>query len=290
MIRSYNDVARLLSRWDYALEAVEAYGRALESAMCNRDAASLLESVTYRYEHGGDVPIRDVLSGMDGFAEACGERNYTMRMLPYLCMLEGAEKRYASAGIGEDVYTDSFADLLWKTRECKRIYGVYGSFVAPWFYRFFELKCFALGRLQFEFASFKADAPLSPGQRVINVHIPSCGALRHEDCEAAYARAVSFFGCGREKSVPFVCDSWLLHPLCSGLDEASGIRRFAADYELLYVIDDPQCSDMWIIFGVPWTGDASALPENTSLQRIFRRRLLAGGSVGRGYGLYNRKL
>lgn len=283
-------VAHALARWDYAPDAVRTYGRALESAMRLPEAAALLENTVSAYAAGEDPDIRSVLSRMDGYAKECNESPYTMRMLPYICMLDEAHTKYELHGIGEDIYSGSFADLLWKTRECHSIYGVWGSFVAPWFYRFFELKCFALGRLQFEFTQFKADAPLARGERVINVHIPSSGPLLTEDCEASYDMAVRFFGYAGEKSVPFVCDSWLLHPLCAQLGAASGIRRFASNYELLYVIDDPECSDMWRIFGEPWTGDASALPEDTELRRIFKRRLLSGGSVGRGYGLYQRKV
>lgn len=137
-------VKQLLSRWDYAPEAVETYGRAMEAAWDHPGAGELLRGVISAYESGTAIEMRDVLTAMDGFAAECGEIPYTMRMLPYLCLLEPAEARYSAAGIGEDVYQDSFADLLWKTRECHKIYGVWGSFVAPWFYRFFELKCFAL--------------------------------------------------------------------------------------------------------------------------------------------------
>ena len=183
-------VRRLLSRWDYAPEAVEAYGRAMERAMRNAGAHEALERAVDGYEAGGDMDIRALLAQMDGFAAPCGESPYTMRMLPYIAMLDGAAARYGSAGIGEKVYHDSFADLLWKTRECHRVYGVWGSFVAPWFYRFFELKCFALGRLQFEFTSFNADGPLESARRPLSAtpgyctrsaghcrRIPAYGAL-----------------------------------------------------------------------------------------------------------------
>ena len=283
-------VRRVLSRWDYDADAVAAYARAMEAAMRLPESAEVLERTAADYASGKSLNIKSVLAQMDGFAPVCGESPYTMRMLPYICMLDAAHHRYDEAGIGEDVYTGSFADLLWKTRECRRVYGIWGTFAAPWFYRFFELKCFALGRLQFEFTAFSADGPLVRGERVINVHIPSSGPLNHADCEESYDRAAGFFGFRGGDTVPFVCDSWMLHPLCAGLDEGSGIRRFAADYTLLRVIDDPDRSDVWRIFDVPWSGDASALPENTSLQRLFRRQLLSGGTIGRGYGLYLRKV
>ena len=102
-------------------------------------------------------------------------------------------------------------------------------------------------------------------------------------------RAARFFGFGPGKAAPFVCDSWLLHPLCAGLAEDAGIRRFAAAYRLLHVTEDPDHMDMWIIFGRPWDGDAVGLPEDTALRRLFKGYLLSGGSVGRGYGLYLRQ-
>ena len=281
-------VKQLLSPWDYHPEAVETYGRAMEAAMALPEARTLLEGTVAAYEAGENLDIRGVLAQMDGFAAPCCHSPYTMRMLPYLCLLEPARAKYAAAGLDGGIYHDSFADLLWKTRECHRIYGVWGSFVAAWFYRFFELKCFALGRLQFELTAFQADAPLARGTQVINVHIPSSGPLEAAQCEDSYARAVDFFGFDRQKPVPFVCDSWLLHPLCAGLGEGSAIRRFAARYQLLYVIDDPGYGDMWILFGRPWDRNPSSLPEDTTLQRIFKTHLLSGGSVGRGYGLYLR--
>lgn len=282
------DVRRILAPWDYDPDAVRTYGRALEAVVGHPEARAVLEQTVSAYEAGKEVEIRAVLSAMDNFAEVCGESAYTMRMLPYLCLLEPARLKYKAAGLDEAVYHDSFADLLWKTRECRRIYGVWGSFVAGWFYRFFALKCFALGRLQFEWTDFRDDAPLERGTPVLNVHVPSSGPLRAEDCEASYDRAARFFGFGPGETVPFVCDSWLLHPLCAGLPEQSGIRRFAAAYRLLHVTDDPDCGDMWIIFGRPWDGNAAALPEDTALRRLFKEHLLSGGRVGRGYGLYLR--
>lgn len=281
-------VKKLLAPWPYAPEAVETYGRALEKAMRDGNARAVLCKTVNTYESGEELDIRAVLKEMDKAAEASGESAYTMRVLPYLCMLEPARTKYAAAGLSEELYVDSFADLLWKTRECYKIYGVYGSFVAAWFYRFFALKCFALGRLQFEYTAFKAAAPLGHGAQVINVHIPSSGPLRKADCESSYERAASFFDCNVGGKTPFVCDSWLLHPLCAELPPDSAIRRFASDYELLEVIEDPSCADMWILFGKSWNGELSALPENTTLQRIFKKHLLAGGSVGRGYGFYLR--
>ncbi|MFR5781047.1 MAG: hypothetical protein ACLUEK_04015 [Oscillospiraceae bacterium] len=70
------------------------------------------------------------------------------------------------------------------------------------------------------------------------------------------------------------------------MPEGSGIRSFAADYELQFVTDDPKFLDVWNIFGCAWTGSAADLPADTTLRRLWRDYLLRGGVPGRGYGLY----
>ena len=197
-----------------------------------------------------------------------------MRMLPLIAALDAAEVKYRERGLSGEMFRDSFADLLWKTLECGRRHGVWGSTAALWTWGFFEFRIFGLGRLQFEPVEY-AGAP------ALSVHIPSSGPLRHPDCADSYARAADFFGLRR-----FVCDSWLLHPVCHGLPEGSGIRSFAADYELQFVTDDPKFLDVWNIFGCAWTGSAADLPADTTLRRLWRDYLLRGGVPGRGYGLY----
>ena len=172
-------VRRLLSRWDYPAEAVDTLGRAMESAMGHPRTRALLDGASEAYGAGAELDMEGVLAQISDMAADCGEHPFTMQLLPYLRMLESAERRYAAVGISQEIYEATFADLLCKARECRRVYGVWGSFVASWFTGFFELKRFALGRLQFEFSSFEADEPLPRGERVINVHIPARTARTH---------------------------------------------------------------------------------------------------------------
>lgn len=269
------DAAKILSRWPYSDAAVAAYSTAMTAAFSDARVRGIIEAICADYAGDRPIDMRARLAELAGLAGALGEHEYTVKMLPYIALLDAAWEKYRERGIPREIYLDSFADLLWKTRECRTRHGVYGSAVAFWHWRFFELKCFALGRLQFEPVEYDS-AP------ALNVHIPSSGRLIYEDCVSSYQRAREFFGMSR-----FVCDSWLLHPACRGLGEGSGIRRFAADYELQYVTDDPQFLDVWNIFGMPFTGDCAALPADTSLRRLWRDYLLGGGVPGRGFGLYN---
>lgn len=268
------DVRRILSRWPYPEAAVAAYSTAMTAAFGNSEVRCEIETSAADYEAGEEIDARALLARMEELALDCGVSAYTMRMLPLIALLDTAEKKYSERGLSEEMFRNSFADLLWKTLECERFHGIWGSTAALWTWRFFEFRIFGLGRLQFEPIEFGGKAALS-------VHIPSSGPLIYADCQDSYARAAEFFGFSR-----FFCDSWLLHPVCRGLPENSGIRRFASDYELQFVTDDPKFLDVWNIFGTAWTGDASALPADTSLRRLWREHLLSGGVPGRGSGLY----
>ena len=269
------DTEKILSRWPYSDAAVVAYSTAMTAAFEHPGARGIIEALHERYVGGEDIDMRAALAELVAYAPELGVHEFTVKMLPLIALLEAAREKYRERGISGEIYDSSFADLLWKTRECRARHGVYGTAVAFWHWRFFELKCFALGRLQFEPVEYD-------GAPALNVHIPSSGRLRNEDCAESYGRAYEFFGIRR-----FVCDSWLLHPVCRGLNGGSGIRAFAEDYELQYVTDDPQFLDVWNIFGVPFTGDYAALPADTSLQRLWRGYLMSGGVPGRGFGTYN---
>lgn len=269
------DVGKILAHWPYDDAAVAACSTAMTAVFSNPSTRGIIEAIHEDYVRGADIDMRARLAELAAYAPALGEHEYTVKLLPYIALLDAAWDKYRERGISGGIYEDSFADLLWKTRECRARHGVYGTAAAFWHWRFFELKCFALGRLQFERVEYE-------GAPALNVHIPSSGRLVYEDCERSYRRAYEFFGIRR-----FVCDSWLLHPVCRGLDGDSGIRAFASDYELQYVTDDPQFLDVWNIFGVPYSGDASAMPGNTSLQRLWKEHLMGGGVPGRGLGLFS---
>lgn len=268
------DVKKTLSRWPYPEAAVAAYSTAMTAAFGHNGARELIEQAAGACAAGERTDIRTLLTRLGALSGECGVPELTLRQLPLIAALDAARERYRALGLTEEMFRESFADLLWKSRECRQRFGVWGSAAASWTWGFFELRIFALGRLQFE--------PLEyAGRPALNVHIPSSGPLRRPDCLDSYARAREFFGHGR-----FVVDSWLLHPVCRALRPDSGIRQFMEDYELQFVTDDPEFLDVWNIFGVPWEGDAEKLPADTSLRRIWRDYLLAGGRPGRGFGLY----
>lgn len=187
-------------------------------------------------------------------------------------------ERYAEKGAGDDIFWDSMVDFRCKINECKKVYGVWGIDPITWYAGFFEAKIFKLGRLEYEVRD----------EGVYSVHIPSCGALHHEDVLDSYKRAYVFFG-GKDGAIlPFLCSSYLLFPAYQKtvFPENGNIHRFAEDFTIIRIDDKQNFRDAWRVFDRPYTGDLSVLPQNTSLQCAFIAYMKENDNFGTGLGLF----
>lgn len=144
------NVKRILARWPYPEAAVEAYSTAMTAAFGHPGAWELIEKAVDNCAAGEKTDIRALLDALGALSEECGVPSQTLRQLPLIASLDAAEARYRALGLSGEMFRDSFADLLWKTRECFRRFGVWGSAAAAWDWGFFELRIFGIGRLQFE--------------------------------------------------------------------------------------------------------------------------------------------
>ena len=187
-------------------------------------------------------------------------------------------ERYAEKGAGDNIFWESMVDFRCKINECKKVYGVWGIDPITWYAGFFEAKIFKLGRLEYEVRD----------EGVYSVHIPSCGALHHEDVLDSYKRAYVFFG-GKDGAIlPFLCSSYLLFPAYQKavFPENGNIHRFAEDFTIIRIDDKQNFRDAWRVFDRPYTGDLTVLPQNTSLQRAFVAYMKENDNFGTGLGLF----
>lgn len=201
---------------------------------------------------------------------------YTMAVL--CANVPVIRERYAEKGAGDDIFWDSMIDFRCKINECKKVYGVWGIDPITWYAGFFEAKIFKLGRLEYEVRD----------EGVYSVHIPSCGALHHEDVLDSYKRAYVFFG-GKDGAIlPFLCSSYLLFPAYQKavFPENGNIHRFAEDFTIIRIDDKQNFRDAWRVFDRPYTGDLTVLPQNTSLQRAFVAYMKENDNFGTGLGLF----
>lgn len=81
----------------------------------------------------------------------------------------------------------------------------------------------------------------------------------------------------------FYCNSRLLYPRNREIiTPPSNILKFMDLFEI--VQSHERTDDLWRIFGTQDTENHAALPEDTSLMRAFKRRLMSGVSVVCGCG------
>ena len=235
-------------------------------------------------------------------AKAGNEVEMDGRVTQFICFLcagKHLREMYEKRGLPLNVYHDTMRDLRYKLMECYKMHGVWGSFVASWFYGAFVLERFEIGRLQYEFANHFATEgnltvcgiELTPETPILNLHIPSSGPLTQEAVDDSLSRAYKFM----EKYYPqyirdgkmvIECGSWLLYPRHREfLPEGSNILRFMDNFDIVHSYEDDGFGDCWRIFNVNWEHDASLLPRNSSLQRAYADWLAAGNRAGEGHGV-----
>lgn len=239
--------------------------------------------------------LGEILGRLDILAGELDIHPYTLHFYFLMGSTEGLQKKYKEAGLPESLFWHTIADLRYKLLECKDVYGLWGTFVAGWYPGFFDMTRFALGRLQFEWAGFPLEryenhgVSLHKGDRVLNMHIPSCGPLTKEARMDAYRQAYRFFD--RETAgapLPMMCESWLLYPGHRDfLPAGSNILDFLNDFDILEKrdMDKENFGDLWRIFGRDYTLPAGELPTDTTLRQVYRDRLLSGKPVGLALGV-----
>ncbi len=248
----------------------------------------------YRDMQEGEIGFGEALESLNEKAEACAISAYTLHFLFLVSCTQPLREQYRAQGISEQIFWDTMDDFRCKLMECRECKGVWGTFVASWYGGFLECTRFALGRFQYERSEFsreryeKAGLVLQKGDAVINFHIPSSGQPFDEQARlASYRSAYEFFGC-RESGEPLklVCSSWLLYKGHEEfLPERSNILSFMRDFDIIDSWDNDNFGDAWRVFGRYAEQPIEQLPEDTSLRRAFKQRLLEGKKTGGGYGV-----
>lgn len=233
--------------------------------------------------------------GVAELADKSGVNVMSMDMLFFLMCAKLLEDDYRQNGLDDSLYLEIMKDLTYKLEETKKLHDVWGSHTFSWYHRIFTMRTFALGRFQYTDGYFKGedmkigDFTLAKGQPVYDIHIPSSGPMTAEKRLDSYKKAYNFFKKPGEQYVVFACGSWLLYPGNREVfAQGSNLMGFMDDFTPVSCEEptpDNLFRDAWRVFYVPYNGDTSALPADTSLQRSYIKWLGEGGGVGRGYGV-----
>ena len=233
-----------------------------------------------------------VQAAVDLFPEE--ENPHILNLLAWLQLIPYLRQRYAAHGFGEEILYASLSDLPEKVKECKSVYDVCGVF-SRWFFLFFDLKVFSLGRLYYEIAAFDADSfctdalQLQRGDTVLSCHIPAKGRLSEEDILSSLRQAYTFFGhLFPGHILPVVCHSWLLWPPYDRqvFPENGNLHRFVQNFRIISTTATGQTfPDCWRVFGKMYGGHTDGFPSDTTLRRNFLTYLNHAGEHGSGYGI-----
>lgn len=120
---------------------------------------------------------------------------------------------------------------------------------------------------------------LTRGDAVIEMHIPSGGALSSEVCERDIARGRELFDRHFGGYRALTMTSWLLDPQIKHLlGKETNLTRFADRFERF-----PVKSNGYDVFEYVWclppTTPLSELPENSSISRTVKAHLQSGGHI-----------
>ncbi len=297
MIKTKIYLKEFFEFYNYPENAVKEFIGAYEKLEGNENLSFLLEN----FYKDTSIGMGKVENLMDEAAEVCGVHKYTAKFLFYALLSKELKEVYKKRGFDEQIYIDSMEDLRYKAVECFDVYGVWGFFATTWFYNFFRLECFKLGRLEFEIIGLNLDnldqneftvagRTIKAGMPVINIHIPSSREPFNKQARLdSYDKAYHFFNDVLGKNIDvFACGSWLLYDKNKEiLGEKSNIVDFANDFNILgsWEYKDPWY-DMWRIFGKYGTGPIDVLPRETSLQRAYADFISGGGIPGASKGVF----
>jgi len=219
---------------------------------------------------------------------------YTLDLIFVLHCSEFLRLEYLKNNINEELFYNAMNDITYKLRECLSVKKVFGhSNVANWYYGFFVLKRFALGRLQYDVTTFVWDKvnidgfEIEPQDNVLGCHIPSGSPLLQKDCIESYKMAYKLFPqCVKNGVLVIRCASWLLYPeYLPVFGENSNTGLFARNFNVFDRVEDPEFKNCWRVFGIDYTDDISKYPLDTTMRRNFAEYIKNGGSHGVGKGV-----
>ncbi|GEM_PF-96595 len=196
------------------------------------------------------------------------------------------------------VFEDSMTEFAIWEKVCEAKTGAPGLKEADWLARTLRQELHRIGRFQYEIVTMKSklakvgDITIPEGTAVINIHIPEGEPITKEKRIDSYKKAFAFF----KDKVPllngnlvYTCSSWLFYPAHREfLQEGSNIVSFMDDFNMLESYEKMgDLHDMWRIYGYPEDySDLTKLPENTGMQRAYKKHLLEKPATGGAYGFF----
>lgn len=282
-----------MEKLEFPEEAKVFLGQVSEAFERDKEMYGEMNRIIKQFFSQDYAKFEDVLEKLDNLAQKADIHNYTMHLMFFMYSAQPLKNLYCEAGVSEEIFWNSMLDLRYKLMECYNLHGIWGTFVATWYPRFYKMERFGLGRFQYEYAVFQREDytkngfTVHNGDRVFNIHIPSSGSMTHAERMDSYKKAYEFFkGELNGKPIVFVCSSWLLYPKNEEiLPERSNIVDFMHDFDMIDSTETETFTAAWRIFGKEYNNPIEQWPTDTSLQRAYANWLKGGNKLGTGFGV-----
>lgn len=242
--------------------------------------------------NNGDLEYSLMLENCKHLAISLDVDTFAAYMMLIIILFEQLHNKYIASGLDDSVFYNTANDLRYKLEECFLVHGKYGTFVPQWYKGFFEMRIFALGRLQFEinhtwFECVVNGKYIPKGHKVLSVHIPRTGTkLDHAEVMKSYAMAKDFFKTEFSGDIIFICNSWLLYPWNRTiLKEGSNLAQFYDDFTIVSSGEYNNYGEVWRLFDRLYNGNPDDLPNNSSLRRAYIERIKNNQPIGHGTGV-----
>ncbi len=287
------DISELMVRLTFSSHAATKLLSDLDKILENTESAKELDALLCIYDETEFCDYADMLTRINAATENLGIHEYTASMLLFLALGERLKERYIERGLKLDLFYASLVDLKYKLEECQLVYGIVGTFVASWFQEFYQLRRFALGRLQFGIIKTNCDVTveevhITKDTKVIDIHIPRTGGpFNHDDVVKSYALAADFFRSEFDDKIIFHCNTWLFDPFNrTVLSPNSNIVKFMDDFTITKTGVLRDYDEAWRLFDKNYNGNPDDLPGDTSLRRAYIERIRRGEPLGWGRGFF----
>ncbi|MBQ6164476.1 MAG: DUF5596 domain-containing protein [Clostridia bacterium] len=299
---SYTEfVTEVCERLDFPAEARTCFLGVEKNLENNASFAASLERLVRLFCKTDEISLHLLIPRVNRLAKKYKENKYTMDLVFVMHLAKRTRERYREQGLSEELFWNSMTDLKYKLLECMACKNVPGTFVAGWNEGFLRLGRFTLGRFQYEpngvydgkDLQLECGLTVKKGARFLGFHIPSSGQPLTDDMRnGSYRMAYEHFKDWAGGDIVLLrTHSWLLYPgHREFLPEKSNILRFMDDFEIYESGDSDNFGDAWRVFNQYAELPVTEWPEDTSMRRAFKARLLSGGKTGSGAGfivMYN---
>lgn len=208
-------------------------------------------------------------------ADECGEDIYEVHFVAFLLMCEKMRALYRENGIPESFFENAVSGVVRSGYD----YRMNAKYLVGALFR--------IGSFDFQLCEniYEGFENIGVGEPILKMHIPEGAPFDKKARYESYRDAYGFFSKKTgKKSLHLVCDSWILSHEHREYFPDTNIGSFADDFDIVKGYKQNGYEGAQRIFGKGFSRDFGTLPENTALQRFYKKKMLCSEPLFYGVG------